>query len=401
MFSQETIKYSLRNLKQRKGRSLLTLFSILIGIATIFIFISFGWGLYNYVDEFRSGSSVDKLLITAKGSLGVLGMEESFKLTDDDVDAIKSAAGVHDASGVYFTTVQVEVNNQKKFVFLIAYDLKTPLILDIIDIGAEKGRLLRPGDTKSVVLGYNYLLDNKIFKKGLDVNDVIEIDGEKIKIIGFFESVGNPHDDSQIYMANEYFENLYPNKTYFEIVAKVDITDIDKVIENVEKKLRKERGLEEGKEDFFVQSFEELLESFSTVLNIIIGFIILIALISVLVSAVNTANTMITSVLERYKEIGILKAIGAKNSDIFWIFLFESSFLGFVAGVMGVLLGWGFASLAGSILTNLGWGFLAPYFSSYLFVGLILFATLTGAISGVIPAVRASKINPVDALRHE
>ena len=120
MFSQETIKYSLRNLKQRKGRSLLTLFSILIGIATIFIFISFGWGLYNYVDEFRSGSSVDKLLITAKGSLGGLGMEESFKLTDDDVDAIKSAAGVHDASGVYFTTVQVEVNNQKKFVFLIA-----------------------------------------------------------------------------------------------------------------------------------------------------------------------------------------------------------------------------------------------------------------------------------------
>ena len=150
-----------------------------------------------------------------------------------------------------------------------------------------------------------------------------------------------------------------------------------------------------------MQSFEELIESFSNVLNIIIGFIILIALISVLVSAVNTANTMITSVLERYKEIGILKAIGAKNSDIFWIFLFESSFLGFVAGVLGVLLGWGFASLAGSVLTNLGWGFLAPYYSGYLFAGLILFATVTGAISGVIPAIRASKTNTVDALRYE
>lgn len=401
MFSQETIKYSLRNLRQRKGRSFLTLFSILIGIATIFIFISFGWGLYNYIDEFSSSSSIDKLLIMAKGSIGGLGMEESFKLTDDDVDAVKSAAGVYDASGIYFTTVQAEVNDQKKFVFLISYDPKTPLILDVIDIGAEKGRLLRPGDTKSVVLGYNYLLDNKIFKKGLDVNDVIEIDGEKIKIIGFFESVGNPQDDSQLYITNDYFEILYPNKTYFEIVVRVDTSDIDKVIENVEKKLRKERGLEEGKEDFFVQSFEELLESFSSVLNIIIGFIILIALISVLVSAVNTANTMITSVLDRYKEIGILKAIGARNSDIFWIFLFESSFLGFVAGVLGVLLGWGFASLAGSVLTSLGWGFLAPYYSSYLFIGCVLFATLTGAISGVIPAVRASKINTVDALRYE
>jgi len=401
MFNQETIKYSLRNLKQRKGRSFLTLFSILIGIATIFIFVSFGWGLFNYVDEFKSGSSVDKLLITGKGGFGGLDAEESFKLTEDDVDAVKGAAGVYDASGVYFTTVQAEVNNQKKFVFLIAYDPKTPLILDIIDIGAEKGRLLRSGDTKNVLLGYNYLFDNKIFKRGLDINNIIEIDGEKMKIIGFFESVGNPQDDSQIYIINEYFEDLYPNKTYFEIVARVDITNIERVIENVEKKLRKERGLEEGKEDFFVQSFEELLKSFSAVLNIIIGFIILIALISVLVSAVNTANTMITSVLERYKEIGILKAIGARNSDVFWIFLFESSFLGFVAGVLGVLLGWGFSSLAGSILTNLGWGFLSPYYSPYLFIGSVLFATLTGAISGVIPAVRASKINTVDALRHE
>ncbi|MCH7771915.1 MAG: ABC transporter permease, partial [Bacteroidetes bacterium] len=132
-----------------------------------------------------------------------------------------------------------EVNNQKKFVFLIAYDPKTPLILDIIDVDAEKGRLLRSGDTKNVLLGYNYLFDNKIFKKGLDINNIIKVDDEKMKIIGFFESVGNPHDDSQVYITNEYFEKLYPNKTYFEIVARVDITNINKVIENIEKKYAK------------------------------------------------------------------------------------------------------------------------------------------------------------------
>ncbi|MCW8965210.1 MAG: FtsX-like permease family protein, partial [Candidatus Pacearchaeota archaeon] len=150
-----------------------------------------------------------------------------------------------------------------------------------------------------------------------------------------------------------------------------------------------------------VQSFNDMIESFSSVLNIIVGFIILIALISVIVSAINTANTMITSVLERYKEIGVLKAIGAKNSEIFGIFLFESSFLGLVAGVLGVGFGWALARLGGIILENLGWGFLSPYFTKELFLGCILFAVVTGAISGVAPAIRASKINTVEALRYE
>ena len=205
-----------------------------------------------------------------------------------------------------------------------------------------------------------------------------------------------------MYVSNEYYEELYPNSTsYGQIIAVADISKLDKVVENVEKSLRKSRNIEEGKEDFFVQSFDDMMESFSGALNIIIGFVILIALISVLVSAVNTANTMITSVLERYKEIGILKAIGARNSEIFGIFLFESSFLGLVAGGLGVFLGWGISSVAGAILTELGWGFLSPYFSPLMFGGLILFAVLTGAISGVIPAVRAAKTNTVDALRYE
>ena len=131
------------------------------------------------------------------------------------------------------------------------------------------------------------------------------------------------------------------------------------------------------------------------------GFVILIALISVLVSAINTANTMITSVLERYKEIGVLKAIGATNNEIFMIFLFESAFLGLVAGILGVLLGWFLSSVGGTILTNLGWGFLQPYYDYYLFGGCVLFAVVTGAVSGVLPAMKASRINIVNALRYE
>ena len=215
--------------------------------------------------------------------------------------------------------------------------------------------------------------------------------------------MGNPQDDSNIYVTQDYFDELVPDRAgnYGWIIAKVDLEDILRITIDIERALRKERDLDRGKEDFFVQSFEELISSFSGALNMIIGFVILIAFISIMVSAINTANTMITSVIERTKEIGVIKSIGAKNSEILKIFLFESSALGFIAGVVGVLVGWGLTLIASNILNDFGWGFLSPYYSPTLFLGLILFATFTGAISGVIPALNASKISAVDALRYE
>lgn len=402
MISQESIKYSLKNLSHRKTRSFLTILSIFIGIATIFIFISFGLGLYSYIEDISSSSSADKILIQSKGGMGVPGLDDSFALTDEDLEAVEKTAGVYEASGVYFGVAELKQSSEKKYTFIISYDPKKPLMMDIFNVDLDSGRELKAGETGKVIAGYNYKIPDKIFPKPYSLNDNLEINGEKARIIGFYESVGSPQDDAQLYITNEYYEELYPNDTsYGYIVAKVDTSNINKVIENIEKNLRKERNLEEGKEDFFVQSFEDMIESYSGALNIVIGFIILIALISVIVSAVNTANTMITSVLERIKEIGIIKSIGARNSEVFKIFLFESAFLGGVAGIIGVLLGWGASALGGKILADLGWGFLAPYYSPWLFGGLIAFATITGAISGVVPAMNASKINPVDALRYE
>ena len=96
-----------------------------------------------------------------------------------------------------------------------------------------------------------------------------------------------------------------------------------------------------------------------------------------------------------------MKSIGSRNSEIFKIFLFESSFLGFVAGVLGVLLGFLVTFAGGKILDGLGYGFLQPGYSIWLFLGCILFAVLTGAISGVAPAIKAMKVDPVTALRYE
>ncbi len=401
MISKENINYSLRNIRASKSRSLLTVFSILIGIATLFIFVSFGLGLYQYIDEITSSSSANKILVQSKGGT-VPGLSSSFPLTDNDIKALKKTPGVSIATGLYIKSAEIKQDSTKKYVFITSYDPDYPIIIELSNVEIIKGRDLRRGDSKKVVLGYNYLIEDKIFPKSYDVGNKINIQGIDLSIVGFFEEIGNPQDDSNIYITNDYYEELFPDTTsYGMLLAEGDAKDMDNIVEKAEQNLRRARGLKEGKEDFVVQSYQELLDSYLGAMNIVIGFIILIALISVLVSSVNTANTMITSVLERYKEIGVLKAIGARNSEIFKIFLFESSLLGFVAGAVGVFCGWVFTSIAKIILVQLGWSFLSPSYPIYLFVGCILFATITGAVSGVFPAINASKTNTVDALRYE
>lgn len=404
----ENIKYSLKNLLNRKQRSILTIISIFIGITTIFIFVSFGWGLYDYVKEFTTSSSADKVTIISKGA-GIVfsGMDPSFVLTEDDIKAIERTPGVFKVAGIYAKPAKIKHEGMVKYVFLIGFKPQDEeLITDLFNIEIDKGRKLNKNDKGKVVLGYNYQIKDRIFPRAFELNNKIEIEGKKFRIIGFFEAVGNPQDDSNIYMSEKDIRELYFNSTqeikgYNWAIAKVDLENIDRVITEVEKNLRESRGQKEGEEDFFVESFQDLLKTYTKALDVVIAFVILISLISVIVSSVNTANTMITSVLERTREIGVLKAIGARNREIFKIFLFESSLLGFIGGVLGVLVGWMITYALKNILDSFGWGFLTPHYSTSLFVTCILFATITGAISGAIPAMQASKIKVVDALRYE
>ena len=113
-------------------------------------------------------------------------------------------------------------------------------------------------------------------------------------------------------------------------------------------------------------------------------------------------NTMCTSILERSKEIGIMKSVGAKNSDIFSLFLIESGILGTFGGVIGIILGYALAKLVQVIATQaFGEQILTPSFGLPLLIGALLFSFLVGALSGVFPAMNASKKQPVDTLRYE
>ena len=125
-----------------------------------------------------------------------------------------------------------------------------------------------------------------------------------------------------------------------------------------------------------------------------------IAAVSLIVGAVGIANTMFTSVLEKTKEIGTMKAIGAKNRDILMIFLFNSAMVGLVGGILGVMLGAIVSAGLQSMMGNMTSGSGCKLSPNLMVEGLVL-AVLIGVISGVVPAYRASKLKPVDALRYE
>ena len=164
--------------------------------------------------------------------------------------------------------------------------------------------------------------------------------------------------------------------------------------------MRKDRNQDIGEEDFEVQTPIQSLATVNTILNVINIVVIGIALISLLVGGIGIANTMFTSVLERTKEIGIMKAIGAKNSNILSVFMIEAGVLGLVGGIVGAIIGLGLAFAVSKIANAaLGSVILSVTPSMPLIFSSIAFALLIGIASGLFPAYQASKLNPVEALR--
>jgi len=401
----ELIKYSLKNIIGRKTRSLLTILSIFLTPLAIFIFASFGIGLYAYVESVAETSGLDKFMVQARG-VGAPGLDDTFSLDSSDLRTVERTIGVAEATAWYVKSGQIEFRDTKKYVFLagILPERKDiALVEQVMGVEVIEGKQLKKGDLGKVVLGYNYQIPDRIFPEPVQVRDRITINGERFEVIGFYAEVGNPSDDANVYLIEGDMKRLFGGDVgYGAIMGSVfDASEIDPVIARVEKNLRSNRDLEEGKEDFFVQSFADAIEMFKNVINIVVGFIFVIVIISAVVASVNTANTMVTSVLERVREIGVMKAMGARNEAIRNIFLFESGFLGLVAGVLGVLVGWGISFIGGIILDRLGWGFLSPVFYWWLHAFCIGIAVGVGAVSGMFPAVYASRQKPVDALRYE
>jgi len=396
---------SVSNLRRRKLRSWLTMIGIFIGIAAVVSLISLGQGLQDYISEQFEVMGANKLIVLPGSGIG-LASASAEKLTSKDLDVIKKTRGVDIVAELVYGVSFLEFNDEVKRVFVIG--LPTEKVADIFrdmqGFEVEKGRELKEDDKDKVVVGYLVAKDKSVFEKGVELRDKIIIEKKEFRVVGIMKQIGNPQDDSQVYIPLETAKEIFNKKDeidtiYVQVKEGFETKD---VAEDIKKELRRARDEEKGKETFSIQTFEQILETFQNVFNVVQAVLVGIAAISLLVGGIGIMNTMYTSVLERTREIGTMKAIGAKNSHVMIIFLIESGLLGLTGGIIGVLIGIGLAKFAEYLAAAfLGTTLLQASTNPMIFLGALAFSFVIGSASGLLPALQASKLNPVDALRYE
>ncbi len=396
---------SFKNLKQRGLRSWLTVLGIFIGIAAVVSLISLGAGLQEAITGQLGSLSIDILTVQNKGAgFGPPGSTVIEKLNDHDIELLKNIRGVDKVISRLIRVGSLEYNEISGFGFATNIPEEKELrnfIYDSFDLEAEVGRLLETGDKSKILLGNNFL-ETEDFGKKFYVGKKVKINGKDFEIVGILKSSGNIQMNGIVFMTDEGIRDLFDiEKEHDLIVVQVKDKDrIEEVANEIERKLRNDRNEKIEEESFTVESPIQTLNSVNTILNIINLIVVGIAAISLLVGGIGIANTMYTSVIERTKEIGVMKAIGAQNKDILMIFLIESGLLGLVGGIVGAVIGLGGAIALSSLVNNaLGGELFAVSISYPLLLGAIGFSFFTGIISGILPAFQASKLNVIDALR--
>jgi len=393
------------NLRHRGIRSWLTLLGIFIGVMAVVSLISLGNGLQMAVAAQFGVSNTEVITVQAGGvsSAGPPGTGVTNKLTRDDAEAIGRVSSVDYAIPRIMASGKMEFNDVLAFGMAMSMpDGKERKVAeDIADVEAEIGRMLKDGDTNKVVLGYNFYKDDAIFGKEIIPGKTVLIQDERFEVVGIIKKKGSFIFDNIVLMNDDDIVDLFDYGDDVDLIGvKVKNRDVmERAKEDIEKLMRGRRDVDVGKEDFSVSTPDALLDSVNSVLGGVEAFIIIIASISILVGAVGIVNTMTTSVLERRKEIGIMKAIGAKNSQIFLQFLIESGLLGFVGGLVGVLTGLGIAYLAIAGINGFLGSEIGMELDYVLIFGALAGSFFIGAIAGIVPALNASNQNPVDALR--
>ena len=174
----DEIKYSIQHVRKRKLRSVLTILSILIGIAAVFALLSFGIGIQNYVNTLADESGRDKLFIQARG-IGAPGTDDNFFLTKEDVNFVSKVKGVDEIVGMYFAAGEIEFDDVRKFYFVSGVDTsKVDFVEETFAISIFKGMGIKEGDLDKAVLGYNYQFDDNVFGKGVKLGDKIRINND-------------------------------------------------------------------------------------------------------------------------------------------------------------------------------------------------------------------------------
>ena len=403
-----------RSILHRKLRSWLTVIGIFIGITAVVALISIGLGLEktvtSQVEQLFGYNSF--LLVGGDPFSGHGRTEEAFQLDLDQVrgvEGVVAVAAIRQESGFVVGLADSNGKTVKGFlpVMGLSPELATEFRSFIGDLSLEKGgRFFLGSDTQQVILG------NAVSKQlGATLGSTIQIEDRPFEVIGVLNPVASggsdggfsagammPETDDMLFVPFAMMDRLFKpsNEVLLTLVKTAEGTDVQEVADRVEATLK-----DAGNGDVSSITYNDISKQIGTVMGAVSGFLAGIAGISLVVGGVGVMNTMYTSVLERTREIGVMKAVGATNGHVLAIFLIESGLMGLVGGAVGVVLGLVLSGVAGVVIRTAFHVKFVSVVSPALIIGTLLFSFFIGALAGLLPARRAAKLPPVDALRYE
>lgn len=432
MKTRDILSYSFSAIRLRKLRAGLTTLGVVIGIAAIVALLSISQGLQATItSQLERGFATDTLIVTAGG--GSFGMgggfggggDSGFKLLVSDTQTINDLPNVDTSVAMVEKLVNVTVGATNKISTIVGVNFTEYYDIYSDTFEADRGTIpLNPENDSVVVVGRRVIdprLNGTVIANVNDPIDIIWINATArppttitlhrnitavLKQIGSSFGVGGP-SDSNVYIPIDQAQTLFNTNESDLIIVKLKSSD-QTVIDNATKAIKDAFSGEVS-----VISATAILGIISSVFSIIELFLGGIAAISLIVAGVGIMNIMIVSLMERTREIGILKALGTKSRTVLLIFLCEAVIIGLMGGTIGVGLGWVLANIVAVVFrgggvfmgnqANAGTGGMAitPILTLPVFFGALAFGVGVSVVFALYPAWRASKLKPVDALRYE
>ncbi len=386
MILRDYVWIILSDMKRRKFSTILTLLAITLGILAIFVILMLGQGFENSVGEAFNQFGANKLFVSPKSG---------YEIQDNDVRFISSKVYVESTYSLYADSAEIEYGNEKKVKSMYGTQLSKDFF-DDFNIGLAEGRFPKENEKYSLVVGPDFASD--FFSKEAFIGSNLYVRGVKFKIVGILDSLGNPEDDSQVYFNIDTLRDLFGRGDSVDQVFVVvkEGYDVRLAADNLQLALDNKIG----DEAVDIQTSDQILDQFSEVLFIIQAVLGVIAFISLIVGAFGIINTMYVIVTEKTKDIGIMKAIGATNGNILFMFMFQAGVFGLLGAVLGVFFGTGVTLLAQYVVVHvLGYDLLSLQFDPLFYLGLLVFGFVVGLLSGFFPSWGASKLQIVETFR--
>lgn len=391
-----------RGLRYRQLRSWLTVLGIVIGIMLVMIIFALGNGIQHAVRTTLQMFGPDLIVVyPGKENNPLLGLIGGAKFRQSDLLSLARIPGVKFVLPFDTGIVTAEYKGEKQSVMLHAQNWShyVEVMEESQGHKIEQGSYPESDTAKEVVLGYSAA--RTLFRQPVRIGDDIIIKSKKLRVAGSVTSMGEQNHDSVIYISKDVYDELTGN-------ANIANSAIIKILPGYDGKLiaqeiRYELSKQSVVEDFSVLTPDRANDLVASVLNIIELSFMIIALVSLVVGGVGVMNTMYTSVLERTKQIGVMKAIGASAEAILVLFLIESGIIGMIGGFLGIGFGLLAADGIGRLASTLGVPGLFAWSAidvSGVFA-LLIFTFIIGLVAGFLPARTASRLEPAEALRYE